>query len=116
MIAKSLIAASAVAASLVAFAPAQEAQAGVDIDVHFGVPGYYPYYPVYPVYPVVVDPWYGAISCKKGKNIVKWSGFSKVNAVDCSLPGYKYTGWKYGHKYLVKVSGSGDIYSVHRIF
>jgi hypothetical protein len=114
MITKSLIAAAAVAASITAFAPAQQAQAGVDIDVNLGFGGYYPgygygYYPAY-------TPYYGAISCQKGKKIVKWSGYHNVNAVDCSLPGYKYTGWKWGHKYLVRVNGGGNITGKQMLF
>ncbi len=116
MISKSLIAAAAVAASITAFAPAQQAQARTNIDIGIGFgfggydPGYgYGYYPVY-------DPYLGAISCHKGKKIVKWSGYNNVQPVDCSLPGYKYTGWKWGHKYLVRVSGGGNITGVQMIF
>lgn len=121
MIVKSLIAAGTVAASLVAFAPAQQAQAGVDIDIHFGLPGYTPgFYPGYGNgygygYGHPVQSWYGAISCHRGKNIVKWNGFNKVKSVDCSLPGYKYTGWKSGRKYLVRVNARGNIAGVNRI-
>ena len=114
MIAKSLIAAAALAASITAFAPAQQAQAGVDIDVNLGFGGYYPGYGYghYPVY----NPYYSAISCHKGKKIVNWSGYNNVHAVDCSLPGYKYVGWKWGHKYLVRVNSGGNITGVNRIF
>lgn len=112
MITKSLIAAAAIAASVTAFAPAQQAQAGVDIDVNLGFGGYYPGYGYYPVY----DPYFGAISCHKGKKIVRWHGYNNVNPVDCSLPGYKYTGWKWGHKYLVRVNGGGNITGVQMIF
>src|SRR5215208_7063953 len=109
MITKTLIAAAAVAVSLTALAPVQEAQAKTkfDIDVHFGAPGFYPgygggygyddgYYPVY-------QPNYGGISCNKGRKIVNWSGFHNVNAIDCSKPVYQYHAWKNGHKFRVKV-------------
>ncbi len=120
MITKSLIAAAAVAVSLTALAPVQQAQAGVDIDVHLGGLGVYPgygygygygggYYPV-------MDPYYGGISCHKGKKIVKWSGFNNVNAFDCSKPVYQYMGWKFGHKYKVKVNMGGNIIGVKKIF
>ena len=96
MITKSLIAAAAVAASLTALAPVQQAQAKVNVDINLGLGGgFYPgygygygggYYPV-------IDPYYGGgISCHKGKKIVKWSGFNNVNAFDCSAPVYQYHG------------------------
>lgn len=120
MITKSLIAAAAVAASLSALAPVQQAQAKVNVDINLGLGGgFYPgygygygggYYPV-------IDPYYGGgISCHKGKNIVKWSGFNNVNAFDCSKPVYQYMAWKFGHKYRVKVSMGGDIIGVKKIF
>jgi hypothetical protein len=122
MITKSLIAAAAVAASLTALAPVQQAQAKVNVDINLGLGGgFYPgygygggygggYYPV-------IDPYYGGgISCHKGKNIVKWSGFHNVNAFDCSAPVYQYMAWKFGHKYKVKVSMGGNIIGVKKIF
>jgi hypothetical protein len=118
MITKSLIAAAAVAVSLTALAPVQQAQAKIHVDLNLGLyPGYGGgygggYYPV-----PVIDPYFGGgISCHKGKNIVKWSGFNNVNAFDCSAPVYQYMGWKFGHKYKVKVSMSGDIIGVKKIF
>ena len=109
---KTLIAAAAVAASMSAFAPAPQAQAGVDIDVNLGLgyPGYYPgYYPVY-------DYDDGMISCKKGRWIVKNHNFNNVKPIDCSLPKYQYTGWKFGQKYKIRVSGHGDILSVKKMW
>ena len=114
MIAKSLIAAAALAASITAFAPAQQAQAGVDINVNLGFGGYYRGYG-YGYYPVNYR-YYGPISCHKGKNIVAWSGFYNVRAVDCALPGYKYTAWRGQHEYLVKVNGGGNITRVEVIY
>lgn len=116
MITKSLIAAAAVAASVAAFAPAQQAQAktNIDIGIGFGFGGYYPGYDY--GYAPVYHPHYSAISCHRGKKIVRWHGYNNVNPVDCSLPGYKYTGWKWGHKYLVRVNGGGNITGVQRIF
>jgi hypothetical protein len=118
MITKSLIAAAAVAASLTALAPVQEAQAKVHIDLNVGVGGFYPgygygygggYYPVY-------EPNYGGITCNKGRKIVNWSGFHNANAFDCSAPVYQYMAWKNGHKYKVKVSMNGNIVGVNKIF
>jgi hypothetical protein len=123
MIAKSLIAAAAVAASLTALAPVEQAQAKIHLDVNVGIggggfyPGYYPDYGYGGGYYPVVDPYYGGgISCYKGKNIVKWSGFNNVHAFDCSAPVYQYKAWKFGHAYKVKVSLNGNIIGVKQIF
>ncbi len=112
MIAKSLIAAAAIATTLGLALPASQAEAktNFDISISFGAGGFYPgYYPVYYNQP-------NHISCKKGRAIVDHSGFHNVNTVDCSLPGYKYTAWKKGHKFLVKVNGNGHITNVSKIF
>jgi hypothetical protein len=116
MITKSLIAAAAVAASLTALAPVQQAQAKVNVDINLGLgggfyPGYYGggYYPVY-------EPYYGGISCHKGKNIVKWSGFKNVHAIDCGAPVYQYKAWKFGNPYKVKVNMNGNIIGVKKLF
>lgn len=114
MITKSLIAAAAVAASLTALAPVQQAQAGVDIHVNLGA-GYFPGYGYGGGYPVY-QPNYGGISCHKGKQIVKWSGFHNVNAFDCSKPVYQYMAWKNGHKFKFKVSMAGNIIYKKKIF
>lgn len=133
MLTKSLIAAAAVAATLAVAVPAPEAQAktNFDIDVNLGLPiygdgygygygygydggyghdygddGYYPAHGGYSHY---------GISCGEGKRIVRWSGFRKVRAVDCDRPGYKYTAWKHGRKYLVRVNGAGAITHVKRV-
>ena len=66
------------------------------------------YYPVY-------EPYYGGISCNKGRKIVNWSGFHNVNAFDCSAPVYQYKAWKNGHKYRVKVGMYGNIIGVKKI-
>ena len=120
MIAKSLIAAAAVATGLVVAIPSQQAEAKVNVDVGVGIgfPGYgYPAYGAYPVYGgyPVVDTGYGhdyGISCQKGRRIVKWSGFRNVSPVDCSAPVYQYNAWKHGRPYRIKVSISGDIIKV----
>ena len=117
MITKSLIAAAAVAVSLTALSPVQQAQAKVNVDINVGLGGgYYPgygygggYYPVY-------EPHYGGISCNKGRKIVDWSGFHNVNAIDCSKPVYQYHAWKNGHKFRVKVGMNGNIFGVKKLF
>ena len=115
MFAKSLIAAAAIATTFAVASPVQQAEAKTHIDLNIGVgiggfyPGYYEpgYYPVY-------NPGY--ISCNKGRKIVDWSGFNNVHPVDCSLPGYKYTAWKNGHKFVVRLNGYGNITGVNKIF
>ena len=115
MFAKSLIAAVAIAATFTVAAPVQQAEAKTTIDFNIGLgvggfyPGYYEpgYYPVY-------NPGY--ISCGKGGKIVHWSGFNNVNALDCSLPGYKYSAWKNGHKFVVRVNSFGNITGVRKLF
>jgi hypothetical protein len=117
MITKSLIAAAAVAVSLTALAPVQQAQAGTDFNFNIGVGlgggGFYPGYGYggYPVY----EPYYDGISCHKGKKIVKWSGFHNVNAFDCSKPDYRYSAWKNGKKYHVRVNMNGNIIGVKKV-
>ncbi|HRX35659.1 MAG TPA: hypothetical protein P5337_04620 [Aestuariivirga sp.] len=108
MIGKSLVAAAAVATSMAFALPVTQAEAKtvINVDVGFGY-GYGYHHHKH-------KKW-GAISCWKGAKIVDWSGFHNVHAVDCKLPGYKYTAWKKGHKYIVKVNGYGNIYSVHKI-
>jgi hypothetical protein len=111
MIMKPLIAAAAVAATMAIAAPVQQAEAKVVINVGVGAygPGFYPGYGYggYPVY----KPFHG-ISCGKGRNIVKWSGFHKVQPIDCSAPVYQYRAWKGGAPWRVKVSARGHIINV----
>ena len=108
MIGKSLVAAAAVATSMAFALPVTQAEAKtvINVDVGFGYGYGYHHHKHKKL---------GAISCWKGAKIVDWSGFHNVHAVDCKLPGYKYTAWKKGHKYIVKVNGYGNIYSVHKI-
>ena len=117
MIVKSLIAAAAVATSLVAVAP-EQARADVDwhIGVNLGHPGFYPghgygygydYEPVHPIYAP------SKISCHQGKKSVRWSGFRSVQAIDCHGPTYRYNARKGGTFYRVTVSAfSGQIVKV----
>ncbi len=116
MIAKSLIAAAAVATTMTLALPASQAQAGVDINIGIGVGGYPGYYgPGYPVYNPGYPTYKNHISCKKGRNIVDNSGFNNVKPIDCSLPRYKYTGWRFGKKYVVSVNRWGNIVKVNKI-
>ena len=107
MITKSLIAAAAIASTMAVALPASQAQAG-DVNIKIGVGfgggfhGHYGYGPSH-------------ISCWKGAKIVDWSGFHNVKAFDCSLPSYRYTAWKKGKKYVVRLNGKGHITNVHKI-
>jgi len=71
MITKSLIAAAAVAASLTALAPVEQAQAKIHLDanIYLGNPGIYPgYYPDYGYsggYYPIVDPYMGGLTCQQ---------------------------------------------------
>jgi hypothetical protein len=111
---KSLIAAAAVAATLTAAVPAQQAEAKTHVDINLGFgfgafnPGYdngydygYGYEPVY-------HPYYG-ISCGQGANIARWAGFRNVHAYDCGGRLYGYTGWKYGRPYSIMIGVGGHI-------
>jgi hypothetical protein len=118
MFTKPLIAAAALASSLVAIAP-EQAKADVDwnIGVNLGHPGIYPgygygygYEPVHPVHPVYAP---SKISCWQGKKAVRWSGFYNVQPVDCQGSAYRYTARKGGAFYRVTVNAfSGQIVKV----
>lgn len=122
MIVKSLIAAAAIAATLTMALPAQDAKADVDVTIGIGIGGLHPGYGYndygygygYPAY----KPYSHSrnVSCSTGRRIVDRSGFNRVKAVDCTLPGYRYTAWKKGHKYMVRMNGRGHITGVRKIF
>jgi hypothetical protein len=132
MILKSLFAAAAVATALTVAIPAPEAKADIDVDIGIGVGGYFPgYYRNDYVYDYGYGGGYGhgygdgyghayrphrdVISCNRGRKIVDRSGFNRVRAVDCDLPGYRYTAWKNGRQFMVRMNGRGDITNVRRI-
>jgi hypothetical protein len=117
MLAKSLIAAVAVSASLAAIPAGQaEAKTNINVDVNLGYGygyggyGWYPGYNPYPAY----NPYWG-VSCQVGRKIVKNHGFYNVNAFDCSKPVYQYTAWKFGKPYKVRVNLAGAIIKVSKI-
>ena len=128
MIAKSLLAAAALAATMTLAMPATEAKADVDVQIGIGFGGYVPGYfgggygHRYD-YDYDLDYGYGhypvhrpnRISCNTGRRIVDNSGFNRVRAVDCDLPGYRYTARRNGHKFMVRVNGRGEITGVSRI-
>jgi hypothetical protein len=131
MIAKTLIAAAALAATITVAMPAQEAKADVDVNIGIGLfpaDGYghgfdnYGYDDGYGY----GDADYGwgyhsehrryRISCGQGRRIVDRSGFNRVRPVDCELPGYRYSAWKHGKKFMVRVNGHGNITDIRRVY
>jgi hypothetical protein len=103
-----MIATIAAAAILTGALPA-EAKTNFDVNIGIGIggfagPGYGYYDPGY-----VVDYSPGTVSCSKARKIVRWNGFSSVKSLDCSAPSYRFSGWKGGEKYAIKVNSWGDI-------
>ena len=137
MIAKSLIAALALAAGLATALPAPEARADVDIDVAIGVGGYSP--PAYGTYDAYdgygyghgyrrghveryrhYDPYYRDevilyVTCGEGRRILRREGFREVQASNCRGPNYRYTAWKRGKKFDIRLSASGEITRIRRV-
>ena len=107
MLTKSMIAIAAAAFALTTALPIDRAEANpnIDINVGFGFGGY-------------VGPGYGAVgvgfegeyvSCAQARKVVRWNGFSSVKSLDCTAPNYKFSGWRDGNKYKIKVNSWGDI-------
>ncbi len=124
MIAKTLIAAAAVATLATAVSAPANAKVNVDLYVGGFDPGYYePSYPVYdaprrPRYndydyePAPVYQRYG-ISCEEGRDYVRDSGFRKVRAINCGGKRFTYKARRDGNPYIVRVSRrNGEIISV----
>jgi hypothetical protein len=125
MFAKSLIAAAALATAMTFALPAEQAKADVDVSIGIGFypdPGYGHGFDDYGYH----DSGYGwgyypehrphRISCGQGRRIVDRSGFNRVRPLDCELPGYRYSAWKHGKKYVVRVNGRGSITGVSRVY
>lgn len=97
---KPIAAAGAVAASLLAYSPAQ---AGVDVDIGFGL-GFGP------VYAYDDD---DRITCNEGRRVVRRAGFRHVRAIDCRGRTFAYVGKRHGDRFVVRVSSrSGRIVDV----
>ena len=133
MITKSILAVSAVAAAIVAFAPAAEAHHKKHhIYLNIGIgdpgPGYYDPPPPPPRRPryVYEDPDFGypgpgydeedyGLSCGQGRRIVRNSGFYNVSTIECDGQNYKYDAERRGRSYVVKVdSRNGAIIAANR--
>ena len=56
-----------------------------------------------------------SISCGQARNIVKGNGFYNVTALDCSAPSFKFVAWQAGSAYRVRVNGWGNITGVSRL-
>ena len=119
MIAKSLIAAAAVAISVAGFS-ATSANAGKwDIDINL-----YPDYGYGVGYPLYDEPvrhyrphHITRVSCEEGAWSVRSAGFRKVRVNECDGRSYTYSGRRHGERYLIKVSSrSGDIISVRSYY
>lgn len=113
MLIKSMIAPAAAAIALLAAIPAGPASADVGISVGVGVgvgfgsgfggyaePGYAGAGVVYSGH---------RISCASARKIVRRSGFSDVRSLDCTGANYKFSGWRGGGRYKIKVNGWGEI-------
>jgi hypothetical protein len=137
MITKSILAATAVAATLFAAAPAAEAHHkkihvdfGINVGEHGCYSGYYDPACEYPAPPPrprhprpVYEPDYGhdygddgdyedryTLSCGQGRQIVRRSGFRNVRTVECDGQNFKYTGYRRGASWIVMLdSRTGEI-------
>ena len=109
MLTKSMIAIAAALAITAAFPAAQaEAKTNVDINVGLGIGGFGPGYGYYDTgYDDEDGPSF--VSCGQARKVVRWNGFQNVKALDCSAPSYRFSGWRGGEKYTIKVNSYGDI-------
>lgn len=125
MFKKTIIAATALVASVVAFQPVEKAEARVNVGIGIGVPGYYGgYAPGYysPGYygggyyaprPRYYAPRRGRISCRRARRIVRNHGYYRVRAIDCSGSRYTFHAKRGGIWYRLRMkSRSGRIYKV----
>lgn len=132
MITKSILAATAVAATLAVAAPA-EAKTNIYLGIGVGSPGYtydpsYDYAPPPPPRrhrhhprPVYAEPDYGyyqedyGVSCGQGRRIVRNSGFYNVQTIECDGQNFKYEAERRGRTYIVKLdSRTGEIIQANR--
>jgi hypothetical protein len=137
MITKSILAATAIAATLAVAAPAAEAHHRHKLHVNVGIglidPGYAYSEPEYLPPPpprrprhVYDDPGYGyddpvdygddyGISCGQGRQIVRHSGFYRVRTVECDGQNFKYIGYRRGASWIVMLdSRTGEIIRRYR--
>jgi hypothetical protein len=61
------------------------------------------------------NPSASTLTCAGGRTMVRGRGFTRVVAHDCSGTSYRYSGWRNGARYDIRVrAGSGQILSVRR--
>lgn len=117
MLRNTIIAASALVASFVAFQPIDKAEAGVNIGVHLGSPGYYGngYYAPRPHYYAPRPHYYAprASYCSKARRKIRNRGYYNIRAVDCSGSRYTFFAKRGGQRFRLRVKArSGYIYKV----
>ncbi|MGI9412382.1 MAG: hypothetical protein ACR2PM_01855 [Hyphomicrobiales bacterium] len=117
MLKKSLIAAGAIAAAVIAFQPAT-ADAGVSVSIELGVVGHGPG----PGPGPDAGPGPGPrpsyrLTCRQIKRILRREhGFRDLRATDCQGSNYRFIGWRDGGRWKVKVkSRSGRVARVRPI-
>jgi len=110
MFKKSVIVATALFASLVAFQPVEQAEAKVHIDIGFGAPGYYG-----GGYGYYGGGYYGhrrgyrshrgyRMSCGQVRRKIRHRGFHRIRAIDCSGSRYSFNAKRHGQWYRIKVN------------
>ena len=136
MTAKYLIALMALAGSAATLLPAAPARADVDVNIIWGERGYGDYDYRYddddygrrpdpyargryerrppPIY-YEEEPETVWITCGEGKRMLRAEGFSNVQTDNCRGPNYRYTGWKKGRKFDIRVNSAGEINRVRRL-
>lgn len=130
---RTTLAAGMMAASMAAFAGAADAKTSVHIGVGIGVPGwsdercYWDYDGRYcdMIYrpPGFIEPpryhypdYYGRVSCREARQIVREEGFRRVRTESCGGKYHRFIGYRYGEPYLIKVrSRTGEIRSIDPI-
>jgi hypothetical protein len=130
---KSLIAAATLALGLAVALPAAESRADVDVDIGFGVgvvgggygyghrpgwrPGGYAAYPVRPYLYDYEDAWAedDYVTCRQGRKILRRYGFHDIKTENCRQPHYKYTGWRKGREFLIRMNSRGEVNRITRI-
>lgn len=111
MLAKSLIAIAATAFTLTALPMTQAQASNADIYAGIGIGGYIGPGYVGGYVGTGYDDDYGpsAVSCSQARKIVRWNGFNNVKPLDCSAPSYRFSGWRDGNTYKIRVNSWGDI-------
>jgi len=125
MFKKSIIVATALFASFVAFQPIEQAEARVNVDIGIGIPGPgyygggYGYHNPAPYYGR--DRYYRPrrsyrLTCGQVRRKIRNRGFYRIRAVDCSGSRYTFNAKRHGVWYRLRVkSRNGRIYKVSHL-